>query len=118
MATIDLLSRLNADTAVLRARLQTLTQQTATGLKSQQLGGLGEALPRALNLKAAIHRQQTYGNAITAAAGRATATQGVLGQLQTIASRFADQVALKLDPNDKDGMARVAAQARSALQQV
>jgi flagellar hook-associated protein 3 FlgL len=118
MAVIDMLSRLNADAAVLRARLQSLTQQTTTGLKSQQLGGLGTDLPHALNLKAEITCQQSYSSAVTAAAGRATATQSVLSQLSAIAGQFADTVAIKLDPNDPDGITRAATEAKSALQQV
>jgi flagellin-like hook-associated protein FlgL len=118
MAVIDMLSRLNTDAAVLRTRMQILTQQTTTGLRSQQLGGLGDALPRALDLKAEIARQNTYASAIGAAGARASATQGVLGQLQSIASRFADTVALKLDPGDLDGITRAATEARSALRQV
>jgi flagellin-like hook-associated protein FlgL len=118
MAVIDMLSRLNMDTSVLRARMATLTQQTTTGLKTQQLGGLGADLPQALDLKAEIHRQQTYTSAISAAAGRATGTQAALSQLQTIASDFADSVAIKLDPNDAQGIVRAATKAKSALVQV
>jgi len=118
MAVIDMLSRLNLDTTVLRARMATLTQQTTTGLKSQQLGGLGQDLPLALDLKAAIHRQQTYTAAISAAGGRATGTQAALDQLQDIASHFADSVAIKLDPNDPQGIVRAATSARDALVQV
>ncbi len=118
MAVIDMLSRLNMDTTVLRARMATLTQQTTTGLKSQQLGGLGQDLPQALDLKAAIHRQQTYTAAISAAGGRATGTQAALSQLHDIASHFADSVAIKLDPNDPQGIVRAATSARDALVQV
>lgn len=118
MAVIDMLSRLNLDTMVLRTRMATLTQQTTTGLKSQQLGGLGQDLPLALDLKATIHRQQTYSAAISAAAGRATGTQSVLGKLQDIASHFADAVAIKLDPNDPQGIIRAATSAKDALVQV
>ncbi len=118
MAVIDMLSRLNMDTTVLRARMATLTQQTATGLKSQQLGGLGADLPQALDLKGEIHRQQTYSAAISAAGGRATGTQAALARLQDIAAHFADSVAIKLDPNDPQGITRAATEARDALVQV
>ena len=118
MAVIDMLSRLSLDTSVLRARMATLTQQTTTGLKSQALGGLGADLPQALDIKAAIHRQQSYSSAISGATGRVAGTQGVLGQLQDIASRFADTLAIKLDPNDPQGIIRTATEAATALRQV
>lgn len=118
MAVIDMLSRLNADTQVLRARLQTLTQQSSSGFKSEALGDLGADQPRALDIKSEIARQQTYSSAIAAAGARATATQGVLGQLQSIAQNFADTVALKLDPNDPQGITAAATAAKDALGQV
>ena len=118
MAVIDMLSRLNLDTTVLRTRMATLTQQTTTGLKTQQLGGLGQDLPLALDLKATIHRQQTYTAAISAAGGRATGTQAALAKLHDIASNFADSVAIKLDPNDPQGIVRAATGAKDALVQV
>jgi flagellin-like hook-associated protein FlgL len=118
MAVIDMLSRLNLDTTVLRTRMATLTQQTTTGLKTQQLGGLGADLPLALDMKAEIHRQQTYTAAISAAGGRATATQAALKQLQGIASDFANNVAIKLDPNDPQGITSAATRAKAAMVQV
>ena len=118
MAVIDMLSRLNMDAAVLRTRLTALTQQTATGLKTRELGDLGTELPRAMDLKATIQRQHSYTAALSAAASRATATQGVLGQLQGIALQFADTVAIKLDPTDKQGIIRAAGMAKDALVQV
>ena len=118
MAVIDMLSRLNLDTTVLRTRMATLTQQTTTGLKTQQLGGLGQDLPLALDLKAQVHRQQTYTAAISAAGGRATGTQAALGRLQDIAAHFADSVAIQLDPTDPQGITRAATEAKAALGQV
>ncbi len=118
MAVIDMLSRLNTDTAMLRARLQVLTQQTASGFKSRDLGDLGSDQPRALDLKAEIARQRTYSSAISAAGARANASQTVLSQLQSIASNFADKVAIKLDPKDPQGITAAADQARSALAEV
>jgi flagellin-like hook-associated protein FlgL len=118
MAVIDMLSRLNADTQVLRARLQTLTRQTSTGFKGEALGDLGADQPRALDLKAEIERQRTYGSAITAAGARARATQAVLDRIQGIAREFADKVAIKLDPNDPQGIGFAARSAQEALGQV
>lgn len=117
MAVIDLLSRINTDAAVLRARLETLTQQTTTGLRSRSLGDLGTDQLPAVNVKAELQRLDAYGTAIDAVTAKNGTTVSVLKQLGDIASSFADSVAIKLDPNDPAGITQAATQARQALKQ-
>ena len=64
MPGFDIIGRLDGDTAVLRARLLSLTRQQATGLKSERPADLGAQLPRALSLRAEIGRRDTYGTLI------------------------------------------------------
>lgn len=118
MARIDMLGRLDADAALLRTRMQALTRQVTTGLKAQAPGDLAPQMPRALDLRAEIGRRDTYGAAIGQALSRSAATQQALGRLGEIARQFGDDVAMKLDANNPEGLAFAAAQARAAMVEV
>jgi flagellin-like hook-associated protein FlgL len=118
MPGIDIIGRLDSDTAVLRARLLTLTRQQATGLKSEQPADLGAQLPRALSLRAEMARRDTYGTLIGQALSRTEATQQALGRLAEIARQFGSTIAVKLDPNNPDVLTLYASQARQALVEV
>ncbi|MDN3568552.1 hypothetical protein QWZ14_29600 [Paeniroseomonas aquatica] len=118
MARIDVLGRLDADAAVLRARMQSLTRQVTTGLRVEAPGDLAPQMPRVLDLRAEIGRRDTYGSTITQALARTTAAQQTLGRLGEIASQFGNTVAMKLDPNDPQSLPFAATQARNALIEV
>jgi flagellin-like hook-associated protein FlgL len=118
MPGIDTIARLDNDTAVLRARLLTLTRQQATGLKSEQPADLGPQLPRALSLRAEIARRDTYGALIGQALSRTEAAQQALGRLAEIARHFGSTIAVKLDANNPDVLPLYASQARQALVEV
>jgi flagellin-like hook-associated protein FlgL len=118
MPGVDLLGSLTSDTAALRLKLQALTRQTASGKRAEVAGDIAPQLPRAQNLSSAIARLGSYDSVIGQAQGQAQATQTVLKQLQTIATRFSDTVALQLDPNNPEAVSFAASQARDAMVQV
>jgi len=118
MTAVSLLGRMETDSAALRLKLEMLTRQVSTGRRTDQIGDLAPQLPRALTLRAEIGRRDTYGTAIDEALGRATTTGTALQRLAAIASEFADQVAMKLDPNDTASLSLVAARAKAAMVEV
>jgi flagellar hook-associated protein 3 FlgL len=118
MRGIDTLGRLDADAGLLRLRLDALNRQLATGRRAEAPGDLAPDLPRVAELRAEASRRDTYGAAIGEALGRAGATQGALGRLSAIAREFAEDVAMKLNPNDAEAIPLAAARARIALVEV
>lgn len=118
MSGIGALGRLTTDTALLRNRLDVLSRQVTTGQKAQAPGDLVRQLPQAINLRAEIGRRDAYGTAIGDALARTQAGQSALQRLSELARRFADDVALKLDPSNPDSLTFAAAQAKSALIEV
>jgi flagellin-like hook-associated protein FlgL len=118
MARIDLLGRLDADAAVLRARLQALTRQVTSGLRTDAPGDLAPQMPRALDLRAEIDRRDTYSSTIGLALSRGTAAQQALARLSEIAREFGSDVAMKLDPNDPEALGFAASRARAAMVEV
>ncbi len=109
-------TQLVADTAATKQKLDTLTQQSATGLVSDTYSGLGSAASVPLNLQPQIARSTTWQANVDAATTRMSATQTVMNQLSSIASSFAAQTdSLQTDPSQ---ISVIAAQAQSALQQV
>jgi flagellin-like hook-associated protein FlgL len=100
-----------------RARLDTLTEQSSTGLKGQTFAGLGEGARVSLDLRPALAHADALKTGIDAAAGRLQVTQTAMTQLQSIASDFNAKLndLNGLDPTELDS---VAASARTALQQV
>lgn len=118
MGGIDLLGRLDQDTARMRLQLQTLTRQLGTGQRAESLGELAPQLPRATTLKAEIARRDAYGAAIGLAQDRSAAAQLVLSRLIAIGREFAEEVAMKIDPRDPQALGPVAERARAALVEV
>ena len=111
-----LLSQLVANSATVRQRLTTLTQQASDGLIADTYAGLGNGASVALNLHPHIAALQTQQKNIDAATSRLGVTQTAMTQLQSIASTFlADLNNLNgLNPSE---LASVAANARAALTQ-
>lgn len=118
MAGINLLGRLDADTAMLRLRLQVLTRQLGTGQRAEAPGDLAPQLPRALQLRAEAARRDTYGTAIGEALGRTQVMQQALSRLVDITREFGDGVAMKLDLTDPQSIPLAAERARQALIEV
>ncbi|WP_149536005.1 flagellin [Siccirubricoccus phaeus] len=115
---MDVLTRLDRDTAVLRLRLQQQMRQMSTGFKAETLGDYGTTQPRLFNLKADMTRRDAYAHAIDQALARTQATQTALSRLSEIARKFADDVAMKLDANNTETIPLYADQARQALVEV
>jgi flagellar hook-associated protein 3 FlgL len=115
---MDMLTRLNADTAALRLRMQQQTRQVSTGFKSDSLGDLAGQLPRLLNLRAEMARRDAYSQSIGQALTRTQATQTALARLGEIAREFGDGVAMKLDANNPDSLPLLAGRAKLALIEV
>jgi flagellar hook-associated protein 3 FlgL len=109
-----LLGELSANAALTKTQLDTLTEQSASGLVSSDYGGLGTGAKVALDLTAEASQQQGYISAITSADNVISVTQTTMNQLSSIASSFSAQ----LDNLTNGGVDTLAASAQQALQQV
>lgn len=112
---MDITGRLSAETALLRARLDTFTRQAATGQRAERLGELAPELPRAVSLRAEMGRRDTYDRVLTQAQGRSTVMQESLGRLREIAREFRANVVPRLYSGDPVAVSAARAQARLAL---
>lgn len=110
--------RLAFDTAALRARLESLTRQSATGMRSDRLGDLAPEAPQALTLGAEVKRREAYGRALDQALGRTAVAQGALNRLGAIAREFGAQVARTVTASDPHALDTLAPRARGALAEV
>ncbi len=115
---MDALSRLNADAALLRARLETQSRQASSGRRSERLGDLAPEAPRVVNLSNDMARRAVYGRAIDQTMGRIDLTQATLQRLKDIASEFRSEVAMRLDSKDPAALSTIQARARSAALEV
>jgi flagellar hook-associated protein 3 FlgL len=100
-----------------RAQLDTLTEQSSTGLVSTVFSGLRGAASTAIDLNGEVTQQQALIGGISSADEKMTLTQSLLGQIGSIASDFYDQVGT-LTNADPASVDVVAGAARSALQQL
>ena len=114
---IGTLGRLIADSAGVRAELDRLTRQAASGRVASSFGGLGNAAPAVLHLRPAIAAQQGWQRNIDAATGRMAVTQTVLDRITAIASDSLSDLA-KLNGINVAAIDTVAAGARAALREV
>jgi flagellin-like hook-associated protein FlgL len=113
-----MLGRINAETALLRARMETQLRQAATGQRGERLGDLAPEVPRALSLRAEIGRREAYDKAMGQALGRTAAMQDALGRMGEIAQEIRTRVVMRIDPADPSTLATARAQARAALQEI
>ncbi|WP_027284408.1 flagellin [Rubritepida flocculans] len=112
---MEIATRLSAETALLRSRLETLTRQAATGQRTERLGELAPELPRAISLRAELGRRETYDRVLTQAQGRAAVMQESLGRLREIAREFRANVLPRLYSADPVLLSSARSQARLAL---
>ena len=100
-----------------KARLDTLTAQAASGQVSDSYAGLGAAARTSLDLRPQIGALQARQGAIDQVTGRMTVTQTALARINSLATSLNSQVASlnNVQPSQIDS---VALAARSALQQV
>jgi flagellar hook-associated protein 3 FlgL len=111
------LSRLVDDSAIIKSRLDRITQQASTGLVSQTYGGLLGTAQISLDLRPQLARVDVFGKNIISAVTRTDISSQVLDQLQQIASTFfsstiamTSQTSQEIDP--------LASQASAALSQI
>ena len=111
------LAQLTANAASIRDRLNTVTEQSTSGLVSQSYAGLGAAARVSLDIRPQIAHADAYRANIDAATGRLAVTQTALKQLADIADTFHADLQ-KVDGTNSQEVDSVATDARSALQQV
>jgi flagellar hook-associated protein 3 FlgL len=106
-----------SDSASVKQRLDTLTEQAGSGLVASTYAGLGTGTSTALALAPVLANHQTWQNNIAAASSQMQVSQNALSQISSIASSFYAQVPNLngLNPSEVDS---IAANARGALQQV
>lgn len=105
------------ESALTKTRLDTLTEQSATGKISQSFGGLGSVAQVSLDLRPQIERTQVWSQNINAVTTRLTSASNVLDQLQQIASNI-NQATLDLPAQAAGSVDTLATQAQNALSQV
>jgi flagellar hook-associated protein 3 FlgL len=109
-----LVGELSANSELVKTKLDTLTEQSASGLVSSDYAGLGEGAKVALDLTAEANQEQSYASSITSTDNVISVTQTAMNQLSSIASNFSSQ----LDNLTNGGVDTLAASAQQALQQV
>ncbi len=111
------LGQVIADSATIQQRMQTLTEQAASGRVATTYAGLGSGAATALSLAPARAHIDAWSSTINTATGQMGVAQNALSQISTIASNFYAQTNTLngLTPSTVDS---VAANARAALAQV
>ncbi len=115
---MDILSRMNFETAQLRGRMEVMARQVASGQRAEVLGDLAPDAPRAVDLSADIARRETYQRAIDRTGGRMEVMQSSLGRLKAIAGEFRSEVAMRLSSRDANALVTVQSRARAALSEM
>jgi flagellar hook-associated protein 3 FlgL len=106
-----------AQSTQLNAKINTLTEQTSTGLVSTVFSGLGAGAQTALDLSFQVAEQTAQISGISSADQKLTITQSALGQIGSIAANLVSQTGAfnTLNPENVDN---IAATARADLQQL
>lgn len=112
--TFGMMTQVVGNTASIKQQLDTLTEQSSSGLVSTTYAGLGNHAPLSLDLNAEIAQNGTWQSNIQAASASLNVAQSALSQIGTIASGISSQL---LDLNGGN-VEVVAAQARDALTQI
>jgi flagellar hook-associated protein 3 FlgL len=105
------------NSAQVRQKLDTLTQQVSSGLISNTYAGLGPGASVSLDLRPQMATLQTWQNNVDAVTGPMGVVQSTLSTVQSIASNFYSQLnnVNVMSGTDVDN---IAASARDALKQV
>jgi flagellar hook-associated protein 3 FlgL len=111
------MARLLSNSGTVRDQLEHAQEQVASGLVSDSYSGLGVQARTALSLAPAIAHQTAYGHNIDAAQGRLDVTQSSMTAISGIAAKFYAAVNT-YNPNDSTSVQSLAADAKSALQQI
>ncbi|QXM24301.1 hypothetical protein KO353_13770 [Elioraea tepida] len=100
-----------------RDRLDLLTRQAATGRVAETFGGLAPNARVSIDLRAAIARRESYGQAIATAEARIAVMQPALGRIGEIATGTV-QAALAAVTQGRNAIPVLAQSAREALAEV
>ncbi len=111
------MARLLNNSNAVRGQLEQAQEQVASGLVSDSYAGLGTQARASLSLSPAIAHQAAYGHNIDAAQGRLDVTQSAMTSISGIAAKFFASVNT-YNANDPTSVQTLAADAKSALQQV
>jgi flagellar hook-associated protein 3 FlgL len=114
---MGLASLLTTESDSISLRVTQLTEESSTGLVSQNYAGLGQGASIVLNLQPQVARDTTLQTGITNATGAMTAAQDALNQIDSITTGVLDQMPT-LDNIDASNVTSVASAAQSALVQV
>jgi flagellar hook-associated protein 3 FlgL len=113
----SVIAELTANASATRAELDTLTEQSSTGLVSQTYAGLGASASVSLDLNPEIAQMNTWQSNINAVQGNMQVTQTAVSEISSIASSFASQLNT-LDSTDSQAVDALASSAQQALVEV
>jgi flagellar hook-associated protein 3 FlgL len=119
---IGTLAQTTANTELIQQRIDQLSEETSTGLLSQTYdgldsGGLGSGAAQALDLTAQLAQNATDQTNVSEATTIANETQSALGQIETLASSFAQSITSQLTSGVSSTDA-LATTARSTLSEI
>lgn len=112
-----LINQLAANSTAVQQQLAAVLEQQSTGRVSDSYAGLNTAVRTSVDLRPAMAQSQTWQANIDAAGARLDLTQTVMKQISAVAQEFYAQTNNINDINAAD-VPNIAAQAKSALQQV
>jgi flagellar hook-associated protein 3 FlgL len=118
ISDLGMSSRLVYESGQIKQQLDKVTEQSSTGLISSSYSGLGSGAIVSLTLNPQITQANTWQANIDSAGTRMSATQNVMTQLSSIASQFSSDLLDVTSTSSNASIDTIAAQARSALQQV
>ncbi len=110
-------SRLVLESETIKQQLDRVSEQSSSGLVSNTYSGLGSGAAVSITLNPEIASANAWQSDIDGASARISATQNVLTQLGTIASKFSSSL-LSIGTSSDSSIDVIASQARAALQQV
>jgi flagellar hook-associated protein 3 FlgL len=113
----SMMSSLVGDAAVVRQKLDQLTNQASSGLIGNTYAELGAGAPVSLNLRPQIASLATWQSNAEGATGRMAVTQSAMTQIQSIAANFYAQLN-NVSGINSGAVDSIAASARDALGQV
>jgi flagellar hook-associated protein 3 FlgL len=112
-----LMNTLVAQSASVKQKLVTLTNQASSGLVGTTYAGLGTGASTSLDLRPQIANMQTWQNNVNAATGTISVAQSSLGSIESIASNFYSQLNNMEGVNSSE-IDTIATSAQNALQEV
>jgi flagellar hook-associated protein 3 FlgL len=112
-----LMNTLVAQSASVKQKLDTLTNQASSGLVGTTYAGLGTGASTSLDLRPQIANMQTWQNNVNAATGTISIAQSALGSIESIASNFYAQLNNMEGVNSSE-IDTIASSAQDALQEV